>query len=720
MGRPPSRRRRSPLRIIALVFGGLIVVVAAGITIFVATFDPNSYKPQIIAAVQSATGRELTIGGRISLSLSLQPTLEMTEVSFSNPPGFSRPQMATLQRLQLQLALIPLLSKQIRINKLVLVKPDILLERTAQGQTNWQLVPAVVAAATPSPTPPPPPPPGSAAAPPPSIALSSLRIEGGTLALRDATGKTTTLLLNKLTATAASPEAPVNLTLDASYNGAPVTLSTDTGPLAGLLGGAGAPWPVKFAATIVGAKITADGTVAEPVSGRGLAIAVSADIPDLAALSPLVGFELPPIKGIKAQLKVSDIDGGAGYGITDLVLSLPNADFNGSASFHGGARPAFAANLSAKQIDLDALSNELSAGPAAPGQSPAAAPGVAQTVTPTGRSGHLIPDTKLPVEALRQADGDIQLAVDDLRTGGQDYKAIKLHAVDKGGHLTLDPVAVDVPGGQLNAKLTLDANPTPPTMTFSLQAPSLALQTVLKSLGKPGYASGTLELRADLSGTGDTPHAIAASLNGPIGIAVPKGSIDSKLLGGMMSQLVQQTELNKLANVAGMSTLNCFALRIDATHGVGTVSALQLDTSTISMTGGGTVNFGTETLNLHLKPTIGVAGTNIATPVIVRGSITNPSIEPDAVGTVTGNAGTAAKLALGASTGGLALIIGSALEQKMSGDSCAAPLALARLSSSGSAAAATQSGQASDSATPAPQPQPKPANPLGVLKKLFQ
>ena len=50
-----------------------------------------------------------------------------------------------------------------------------------------------------------------------------------------------------------------------------------------------------------------------------------------------------------------------------------------------------------------------------------------------------------------------------------------------------------------------------------------------------------------------------------------------------------------------MSALTCFALRLDASNGVGTVSALRLDTSTLGMTGTGTMNFGTETLDLHLR-----------------------------------------------------------------------------------------------------------------------
>src|SRR5271157_2774697 len=154
MARPPARRRGRLVRNIALAVGGVIVLLVAGVAVFLATLDPNSYKPQIIAAVQSATGRELTIGGRIGLSVSLRPTLEVSDVGFSNPPGFSRPQMATLHKLELRLALIPLLSKRVQIEQLVLEQPDILLETNAQGQSNWQTGSSSAPGATPRPPPP--------------------------------------------------------------------------------------------------------------------------------------------------------------------------------------------------------------------------------------------------------------------------------------------------------------------------------------------------------------------------------------------------------------------------------------------------------------------------------------------------------------------------------------------------------------------------------------
>ena len=697
MAHSPTRRRGRLLRIVALAVGGLVVLAVAAVAVVIATFDPNSYKPQIVAAARSATGRELNIGGRIGLSISLQPTLEVSDVSFSNPPGFSRPQMVTLHKLELQLALVPLLSKQIQIARLVLDQPDILLETDAKGQSNWQFAsagPAPAAPAAPSGT--------AAAAAPPTIALSSVRIEGGTIALRNA-GQTTTLGLARLAATAASADAPLHLTVDATYNATPVGLTADTGPLSALTGGGAAPWPVKLAITAAGAKFGVDGTVAQPATGRGLALAVTADIPDLAALSPLAGAPLPPLKAIAAQFKLADADGGNTIAASDLKLSLPKLDLAGSASFRRGARPMVTADLAGKQIDLDALKASLSA--SAPGKP-------AQPAAPAARSGHVIPDTRLPLDALRQTDADVQLALDDLLTGGQDYKAVKLHLVARDGKLTLDPAGVNTPGGQVDAKLTMDANPAAPPVTLTLRAPGLALQALLKALGKPGYASGTLELRADLHGAGDSPHAIAASLDGEIGAAVAKGEMDSQVLGGLLSSLLQSTQINQLASKAGMSALNCFALRLDASHGAGTLRTLKLDSSTVGLDGTGGMNFGSETLDLHLKPTVGVAGTNVATPVIVKGTFAAPSVEPDALGLVTGNVGTAAKLALGASTGGLALIAGSAIDKKLSGDPCAEPLALARFSAP--PAAGSQPAAAS-------QPQAKPSTgPVGTLKGLFQ
>src|SRR3954452_23013589 len=99
---PPARRRRWPWVVAALV--GL-PVVAGGI--FLAGFDLNGQKPRIQAAVKQATGRDLVINGPIGVKFSLVPTLTAEGVALANMAGGSRPQMATVRRVELELALLP-------------------------------------------------------------------------------------------------------------------------------------------------------------------------------------------------------------------------------------------------------------------------------------------------------------------------------------------------------------------------------------------------------------------------------------------------------------------------------------------------------------------------------------------------------------------------------------------------------------------------------------
>ena len=126
-------RLRTILIVVVVVLVGL-VATAVGILM---SIDFNQYKPQIAAAVKSATGRNLSIGGDFKLGISLSPTLAVDNVSLSNMPGGSRPVMINLNRLDVQVELIPLLSKKIKVDRVILEGADILLETDAKGRGNW-------------------------------------------------------------------------------------------------------------------------------------------------------------------------------------------------------------------------------------------------------------------------------------------------------------------------------------------------------------------------------------------------------------------------------------------------------------------------------------------------------------------------------------------------------------------------------------------------------
>ncbi|MBV8613796.1 MAG: AsmA family protein, partial [Acetobacteraceae bacterium] len=317
-----SRRR---LRIGLIVLAIVVLVPAAGLALLSATFDPNAYKPRIAEAVKRATGRDLELAGPIALKFGLHPSIETRDVALANIEGGSRPQMVKVARIDAQIALVPLLSRQVEIDRLVLVRPDILLETTADGRPNWRFGPAVPSQVLPQPE--------IAApgkAPPPQIALQDMRIEDGTLAYREGKkGRTQVLAVQTFQATASSAEAPVTIALSARYNDAPLAANGEVGPLVRLLAAdSPTPWPVRLNLASAGATVDAAGTLTHPLQAQGYDLKVQGTVPDLAALQPFYPrASLPPVRDLSFAAQVAD-SGGRIPDVSALTLRTGASDLS--------------------------------------------------------------------------------------------------------------------------------------------------------------------------------------------------------------------------------------------------------------------------------------------------------------------------------------------------------------------------------------------------------
>lgn len=106
-------------------------VPAIAFYLILSSYNYNNFKPQIVRAVKEATGRELTLEGDISLKIGLTPALVVKNVSFRNAPWGSQAEMAKINRFEMSVKLLPILSRQIVVKKLTLVEPEILFETTA-------------------------------------------------------------------------------------------------------------------------------------------------------------------------------------------------------------------------------------------------------------------------------------------------------------------------------------------------------------------------------------------------------------------------------------------------------------------------------------------------------------------------------------------------------------------------------------------------------------
>ncbi|MCL5668493.1 MAG: AsmA family protein [Gammaproteobacteria bacterium] len=127
----------SATKLVAWIIGiALLVIVGAGGALLL-FFDPNDYKPEIIALVKERTGRELSIPGKISLAVFPWLGVKLGEAQLSNAPGFGDQPFAALQSAQLRVKLLPLLKKRVELDTVSLHGLTLNLARSKSGKTNW-------------------------------------------------------------------------------------------------------------------------------------------------------------------------------------------------------------------------------------------------------------------------------------------------------------------------------------------------------------------------------------------------------------------------------------------------------------------------------------------------------------------------------------------------------------------------------------------------------
>lgn len=115
-----------------------LVVVAIGAAVFLVTkVDPNEFKPQISQQVESLTGRKLNLKGDLEWRFYPWVGVTLNDFSLSNREGFAPDNMLEAAQVDVQLKLLPLISKQLEIGNIVLQSPKISLSLNEQGETNW-------------------------------------------------------------------------------------------------------------------------------------------------------------------------------------------------------------------------------------------------------------------------------------------------------------------------------------------------------------------------------------------------------------------------------------------------------------------------------------------------------------------------------------------------------------------------------------------------------
>ncbi len=113
---------------------GVVLLVATGL-ILPYFLDVDHYRTLIAAVIETETGRKVTIG-RIRARLLPSVGFVVEDFRLSNPPGFPDGHLLTVEAIRGQLALVPLLRRDLRLYALELVRPKLVLLEDDRGQTN--------------------------------------------------------------------------------------------------------------------------------------------------------------------------------------------------------------------------------------------------------------------------------------------------------------------------------------------------------------------------------------------------------------------------------------------------------------------------------------------------------------------------------------------------------------------------------------------------------
>ncbi len=120
-------------KLLSIVFF-IIVLIGVGALIVPSFLDLNKYKGKVVTAVKDKTGYDITLDGDISAGLLPLPHVSLEKVSVTNR-GSS---LATLESLSVSVELLPLFSKNIKIDDVTLVEPVINAAIDSNGKGNWE------------------------------------------------------------------------------------------------------------------------------------------------------------------------------------------------------------------------------------------------------------------------------------------------------------------------------------------------------------------------------------------------------------------------------------------------------------------------------------------------------------------------------------------------------------------------------------------------------
>jgi AsmA protein len=642
---------------VRFIFSALTLVVVIAALLFFAgplLFSADDVRDKLLAQVESMTGYRLRVDGPVKLSLfpSLNLTAEDVGVARGAAP---ENEIATAQKLRVDLVLSALWNGKVQLTELTLIDPVIAVPATepsaeADGEGGGRGAGEG---------------PASAASTLQSMTLDKLVIQNGTVILPPS-GQTPGKRIEKLNLEASLPafDAPLTFDTEAVFDGKPVAVAGSIGNFGGFLGGTAAPVALAIGApAYLPDKIDFKGT-ATYASGTLLLNPFSARAGDKsvqgAALYKDGTVTLQPFTLKTAEATVEGnatykdglvtvnpftartadavVQGSATY--KDNILNLPkftakaygNAFSGALAADISGKVPAINAALAADTVNVDALL-------AGSGGSKAKTSGGGGDGSGGGGSGWS--DAPIDFGPLRMVNGKLKLTAKTLVYDKVKISPVNLDATLSGGKLNAQLPGIGLYGGKGNAALAVDASGKTPAQRVKLDLAKFEAYPFLRDVAGFHNIEGTGTIGLDLAASGVSQRAMIHALGGNAKFDFANGAIRGLNVAKTVRNLTQGTLTGWQESAAEKTDFAALGASFKIAGGQAQTSDLNLVGPLVRMTGAGTVNLSAKSLKFRVEPQIvasleGQGGKTdlkgLGVPIVIAGPWAAPRIYPDIKG----------------------------------------------------------------------------------------
>lgn len=351
---------------------------------------------------------------------------------------------------------------------------------------------------------------------------------------------------------------------------------------------------------------------------------VSFSVPSPRSLARVFGLEVAEVRQVTFEGRVAGDDekwraeGDVYVGQTRLSARL-------SGSLAGG-RPSIKGRIFSPLIRTADFGFALSAAP--PDDEKTTREG--RNNAPSSRQ-YLFADDPINLARLRDLDLDLEVLVEEVDGVRFNIDKIEGRIELSSGLLKIDRMRFDLIGGSVRMKARVDTRASMPALMLHVSAQDLDLGDFIAKTQLDIPIDGDLDLVVNLTASGDSPRALAATLDGEFGLSMSRGRIRSSRVE--LAALDIMSWMFSGSAVGDSTKIDCYLVQLDFKNGRGDFRTLVLDTPNVRTLGSGYIDLRNEWIEIKIDPKAKKERfVKFTTRASIEGPLSNPSIKTSGLG----------------------------------------------------------------------------------------